>query len=212
MVAKLPRNPTAVDNLKELGPQIRNVAPDLLWLRIYFRGGEHPTNWNSFRSYGPTNARFDHHRKPSALHKSRAILYSASNIRTCLAEVFQDTRTIHTGRRDPWLATFDFERPLRLLDLTGSWPTRAGASMKINTGPRASARAWSRHFYDAFPTIDGIYYPSSMHANQPSIALYERATSALPGSPIDDRPLSDAMLLGDLKRAAEILNYELWLG
>jgi hypothetical protein len=81
--------------------------------------------------------------------------------------------------------------------------------MKINSGPRASSRAWSRQFYNAFPDVDGVYYCSAMHANEPSVALYERAKDALPEAPMDDRPLGDRLLLGDLKRASKTLNYNL---
>ena len=69
---------------------------------------------------------------------------------------------------------------LRLLDLTGPWPTRAGASMLLASGPRGRARDWSRQVYAAYPQIQGLWYPSSMHAHARSAALYERARAALP--------------------------------
>ena len=63
--------------------------------------------------------------------------------------------------------------------------------------------------FEAYPEVQGFYYASSMHANRPAFALYERARPALPFSPIFNRPLSDPALLGDLDRTAQILNYKL---
>jgi hypothetical protein len=81
----------------------------------------------------PTNSRFDHHLPPSAV-QDRGILYAAITGMTPFAEVFQETRVIDRRRNAPWLVAFDLARPLELLDLTDSWPTRAGASMAINSG------------------------------------------------------------------------------
>jgi len=54
------------------------------------------------------------------------VLYAALEATTCLAEVFQRRRSIDVGRREPWLVGFETGADLRLLDLTGVWPTRAG--------------------------------------------------------------------------------------
>lgn len=212
-MAKLPATPPSTNELRELGAETRRVSTDDVLLRIYRRGGEHPTNWDTFRNFGPLNARFDHHPDSDTPknHPGHAIYYAATHLTTCLAEVFQDTRVINTARRVPWLVAFEPSRPLELLDLTGTWPTRAGASMKINTGPRPYARTWSRGFYEAFRSIDGIVYPSSMHANEPAVALYERARDTLPEQPLDQRPLRDPALLGDIKRSAVALNYDVIL-
>ena len=137
------------------------------------------------------------------------ILYAASEIATCLAEFFQDTRTISREAEEPCLVGFQLRLDVVLLDLTGVWPTRAGASMALNSGPRSRSRLWSRAAYEAYPEIQGFYYASSMHANQPSVALYERAHPALPPAPVFNRPLSEPALLGDLDRTAQILNYRL---
>lgn len=179
----------------------------VLW-RLYFRGGRHPTFWNIFRAFGPTSSRFDHQIGPPRV-QDRCVLYAAERGPACLAEVFQDTRVIDRLARDPWLAGFALQSPLLLLDLTGSWPTRAGASMAINTGPRPRAQRWSQVIYEAYPNGQGIYYPSSMYGNSPSVALYERALPALPPSPVFHRPLSDPALLPVLKRVALEIGYGL---
>jgi hypothetical protein len=178
-----------------------------LW-RLYFAGGPHPSAWNGFRFYGPTAARFDHHHDPPHMQE-RGVLYAAANPTTCLAESFQATRVIDRYAHQPWLVGFDLVAGLRLLDLAGTWPTRVGASMAINTGPRARARRWSRGIYAAYPYVAGLRYPSSIHANRDSVALYERALAALPPAPVFHRALADLALLPRLASAAATLGYRL---
>jgi len=178
-----------------------------LW-RVYPAGGPHPVAWRDFRFFGPTNSRFDHH-DPPATTQVKGILYAGRNPTTCLAEFFQATRIIDRSSGAPWLVAFDTIRATPLLDLTGTWATRAGASMAINSGPRPRARRWSRAIYAAYPAVEGLLYGSSMHANQPSVALYERAQSALPAAPVFHRALSDPALLPRLNAAAGMLGYGL---
>ena len=180
--------------------------------RVYFSAGEHPTRWNEFRHFGPTHARFDHHladAQRGASTQDRSILYCARAAATCFAEVFQDSRKINRTRRTPWLAVFALTRDVKLLDLTGNYPTRAGASMAINTGHRGRARAWARAFYAAYPALHGIYYASSMNGNQPAITLNDRAQGCLPPYPEFNRALADDALLDVLKHSARDLGYGL---
>ncbi len=209
-MAKLPNPPAG---LARIPPELRTLpAGTELW-RIYKRGGRHPVLWNTFRAYGPLRtARFDHHllgEGGAPFSQDRTILYAASEIATCLAEFFQGTRTISREAEEPWLAGFQLRLDIVLLDLTGVWPTRAGASMAINSGPRLRSRLWAQAVYEAYPEAQGLYYASSMRANRPAFALYERAQPGLPSSPVFNRPLSDPALLGDLDRTAQSLNYRL---
>jgi len=48
-----------------------------------------------------------------------------------------------------------------------------------------------------------------MNANRPAVALYERATRALPEAPDSNRPLFGAALLVPLERIASNLGYDL---
>ena len=100
---------------------------------------------------------------------------------------------------------------IRLLDLAGLWPTRAGASRAINSGLRPTARRWSRAIYEAYPDADGLWYGSSMNANAPCVVLYERAIAALPVRPSFHRALSDDILRAFLESSAEALGYRLVL-
>lgn len=184
----------------------QTVATGTRVWRIYFQSGRYATTWDSFRDYGPADGRFDHHLQPPR-KQERAILYGAWEGVTCFAEVFQETRTIDRFRDDPFLVAFELMRPVRLLDLSGPWPTRAGASMAINSGQRARARRWSVNIYDAYRKIDGLLYCSSMNSNKPAMALYERARSAMSAHPIFHRALADPTMVTVVNRAALIFNY-----
>lgn len=206
MAQSLPHPPSVAD-LQTVAPEVHVLPIGAVVWRVYFRAGSHPSSWNAFRSYGPTGARFDHHDEPPAVHPAKAILYGADSGPTCLAEVFQDTRVIDRGRDQPALAAFQLMQDVSLLDVTGAWPTRAGASMAIATGSRKRAREWSRTICDAYPQLAGIRYGSSMNANRPAFALYERASAALPGAPLLDLPLSHPGLAVLLARAARRFGY-----
>ncbi|MGI8913793.1 MAG: RES domain-containing protein [Chloroflexota bacterium] len=94
------------------------TAGSRLW-RIYFRGGRYPPRWNGFCFTGPSDkSRFDHHEKP-ARQQERGILYCASFIPTCVAEVFQRDRTIDRAAGEPWLVAFETVPDIPLLNLTG---------------------------------------------------------------------------------------------
>jgi hypothetical protein len=211
-MTKLPE-PPSVSALREVSPDVDVLPAGSRIYRVYFRGGRYPSSWNRARAFGPIpGARFDHHIEP-AKTQERAIMYAATNtdaVATCVAEVFQDTRLVDTGRRAPWLACFALTRDVPLLSLRGKWRTRAGASTNINSGPRPRCRGWSSTIYEAYPDLQGLLYASSMNANEPALALYERAASALPTSPLFNRPLSDPALLVPLERIAAELGYDLF--
>jgi hypothetical protein len=208
----LPKFPHAPppEVLAGITPDIRRLAAGTRVWRLYFRGGPHLGRWNGLRSFGPTTARFDH-QLPDAggqpQEQSHAIQYLALDGITPLAEVFQDSRVIDRTARAPWLVAYELAADLELLDLTGTYPTRAGASMLIHCGSRPRARAWSRAFYAAYPSIQGLYYASCLHRHRPSLALYERGAAAIPAHPLFHRALADQALRLTLRNAAVTLNY-----
>jgi hypothetical protein len=210
---KLP-DPPPLYRLAAITPEIQALPAGTRVWRVYFRGGRYPTHWDGFRDFGPTTARFDHHLPDGTgnpVPQDRAIQYAALDGVTPLAEVFQDTRTIDRIAKTPWLVAYDTLEELVLLDLTGTFPTRAGASMLINCGARAKARSWSQAFYAAYPQIQGLYYGSCMFANSPSLALYDRARSAaIPAHPVFHRALSDRALRLLLRDAAARMGYLLF--
>lgn len=191
-------------------PILKRLPRHARLFRIYFQGGAHPVQWNEFRFFGPTRSRFDHHTRPKRL-QARGIIYvtrGGDAILTALAEVFQDSRHIDRTRSSPWLAAFDIEDPLPLLDTGSKWPIRAGGNMAINSGPRGRARDWSRGIYRQYQDVEGIWYPSSL-TNQACGALYERALHALPTRPQLNLPLNHPDLLPNLTRFAVQLNYSI---
>ena len=144
-----------------------------------------------------------------AVIQPHGIMYLAEQVDTCVAECFQHKRSINRTRDEPWLVGFETCASLDLLDMTGLWPTVAGASMNINSGDRHIARAWSRVVYDAYIWTHGIWYGSSMYQNSGSIALYERGRHAIPATYGVHIALADDALLGDLVRIADDINYKL---
>jgi hypothetical protein len=199
--------PPAPDELARIRPSYRRLVAGAMLARVYPRGGRFPTTWGAFRFTGPlASARFDHH-DPGREEERRGVLYGATGLGTCVAEVFQATRVVDRFADDRCFAAFGLTRPVRLLDLTGDWPTRAGASQAIATGPRSRARAWTRAVFVAYPKIEGLWYPSSMRGGHPSLVLFERAEDAIPSDPEVDIPLSHPGLLPDLTRIAGTIGY-----
>ncbi|MFT3816861.1 MAG: RES family NAD+ phosphorylase [Rubrivivax sp.] len=209
-MAKLGK-PPAVEVLRALDPPRTTILAGRDRLaRIYYASGPHPVAWNEFRAWGPaTNARFDHHLpdgagKPHA--QSRKVLYCAKQGITCIAEVFQATRVVNRIDNDPYLCVFSPRRNLTLLDLTGRFATRMGASLAIHSGPRNRAREWARTLYEAFD-YDGLLYLSSMDPGAAAIALNERAEDAMPEAPLSNRPLGDPLLTDVIDAHTHRLGY-----
>jgi hypothetical protein len=214
-VAKFPWPPT-IERLHEIrhDDDIVAVAPMTGLARIYLAGGRYPSNWNEFRIVGPiASARFDPHPptpdgEPVAA-PGCGVLYAAVELQTCVAESFQASRVLDRQTGRPWLVVFRSTRVLRLLDLTGTWPTRAGASQAISSGARDRSRSWARAIRAAYDDIDGLWYRSSMDRGQPAVCLWEPARDAMPPSPWAHLPLDAPGLTLPLARACRAVGYQL---
>ena len=192
-------------------------ADEHIW-RVYRQGGSHPSTWSQFRHYGPlATGRFDPHLPPPIV-QNRGALYGsirrplrtgAPALHACLAEAFQDTRTIDTRDRDPWVVAFAPAAPLALLDLASAWTTRVGGHQSLSTGPRDIAREWARAIYEDYPHLDGIHYPAANFGPGHNIVLFERADTRMPASPRFHRPLADPGLRPILGQVADLLGYAL---
>ena len=209
-MAKLPRVPDAA-RLRGTTPSLKTIK-GLRLHRLYERGGRYPTLWNAFRHIGPVS-RFDHHarsRDERPTYQDRGILYAAADMPTAFAEFFQRNRRINRSLRQPWAVSVALCGELCLLNLTDTFCLRVGASAKLVSGPFLHAQNWSRGFYEAYPEIQGLYYPSSL-TNRPTIALYERANalSTFPANPLFHRSLSDPTLHGALVAVSEEIGYGL---
>lgn len=211
--AKLPQAPDLA-RLRRTAPSLRTVDSTVHLHRVYRRGGDYATLWNTFREAGPLPAsRFDHQPRPEAgglTAQPRGILYAAMHIHTAVAEFFRGTRQINRTRQQPWLASFVLPAELHLLDLTDAFGSRVGASAKLVSGPPAHAQNWSRGFYEAYEEVHGLYYLSSL-TNRPAVALYERANqpSLFPANPVFHRALADPTLHKALVLVGEEIGYGL---
>jgi hypothetical protein len=199
--------PPEPEQLRRVRPDHRRLRTGTLLAHLYARGGPFPATWGAFRFDGPLpSARFDHH-DPERPEERRGVLYGATDLGTCVAEVFQATRVVDRFAADRWVNAFRLDRPVRLLDLTGDWPTRAGASQAISSGPRPRAQAWARAIYAAYPEVEGLWYPASMRGGRPAVVLFERVEDAIPDRLELDVPLSHPGLLPDLARMTGPIGY-----
>lgn len=214
MTEVLPVPPPRTPSLR--AEEVRTLDTTALVWRVYRSGGKHPLNWNQFRRYGPI-ARFDHHPPPKRIHTDLGIMYGAVTPPrrsdgaqyTCFAEAFQDTHTIDRRRGKPYLTGFGFIRPVRVLDLTSGWVTRARGNTAITSGPRDRSQHWANVIWHTYPDIEGIYYPSSVWPPGRAVALFERAEDALEPHPRFNRALDDTACAGIVRDATATLDYDL---
>ncbi|MGW7539279.1 RES family NAD+ phosphorylase [Amycolatopsis rubida] len=216
-MARLPSPPARSALVKGLdrSHDVVSVQPETRLVRIFTAHGNHPQQWNTFRYTGPLpHGRFD--QQPPGrggrpvTDPGNGVLYFGLTVRTSVAEVFQTTSTVDRTTRGPRLVVVRPTRVLRLLDLTGLWPTRVGASQEISSGPKKITQAWARAIRGAMPDLDGLWYRSSMDAGKPSLCLWDPpAGAALPIAPDVLLPLDHPGLDVPLGRVCEELNYTL---
>lgn len=180
-----------------------------MWWRVHRTTGEHVLAWNAFREHGP-HLRFDPHPPPAREHPGIGIWYGASEPTPALAEAFRSTRTIDRFRGNPYLTGLHCTRDLRLLDLAtdshGAWPTRAGGTFAMSTGPHAITQQWARCITEAFPDLEGLRY-NSRFAGKTCIALFTPAQSAMPARPAISLPLTHPGLALRIAAAGHHLGY-----
>lgn len=186
MTARLPDPPSTAE-LRTLGirdDEYRVIQTDESWWRVHRTTGDHVLAWNAFREHGP-HLRFDPHPPPARQHDGIGVWYGASGPTPALAEAFQAERTIDRFRVDPYLSGLRFTRELRLLDLAadsvGAWPTRAGGTFALSTGPHSITQRWARRIIEAFPNLDGLRYNSRFAANRASRCSCPPPTPCPPG-------------------------------
>lgn len=211
MTARLPGPPPTAE-LRTLGirdDEYRLVSTDELWWRVHRTTGDHVLAWNMFREHGP-HLRFDPHPPPARRHDGIGVWYGGSGPTPALAEAFQVDRTIDRFRGDPYLTGLRFTRQMRLLDFTadstGAWPTRAGGTFALSTGPHSITQRWARRITEAFPELDGVRY-NSRFAGAPCIALFSPAATATPARPVLSLPLTHPGLALRIANAAHRLGY-----
>lgn len=205
-MAKLPL-PPAPEHVRGSGdPAWAADVPDLLW-RIRFTRTNRRYAWNQFRTFGPLDsARFDPHQSPPH-EQAEGVAYFGVDWPVCLAEIFQEDRTIHAERLGPYITGVTPTRPLWLLDLRHDWPLTIGASHHINTGRKDYCRAWARTLRQAWPRADGL---ASVGINAGTVVtLFNPAADSLGANPRYDQPLAAEAHEDHLATAAEQINYDL---
>ena len=180
-----------------------------LW-RIHRTRGEFVLPWNGFRTYGPlADMRFDPHPDgPPRVHADVGVHYSAEDIATAAAEMFQQDRLVNTTDGAPWLTSWTVRRPVRLLDLTGAWALRNGAAHALAYSPRPVCRTWVRAAYEQFPDVEGVRSISTMTGGV-NITLWARAADAFPAHPTFDRSLADPLVYTVLEHVCERIHYDI---
>lgn len=172
-------------------------------VRVYSRGGDHPTQWNESRSFGPTTSRFDHHLPPPQGHLTRQIVYltyGQQALTTACAERFQAADGTGVGPIDrvtgiPAVAIFPLASDLRLLDLSSGWVTQAGGNGAISSGSRPICQEWARAIYDAHGRkLDGLAYSSSVFPPGRCVAVWADPARVFGTPPTMTRDLDDTRL------------------
>lgn len=199
---KVPRSPP-LHLVKERGDVVDYTA--ILW-RVHRTNGEHVRPWNALRTYGPlTSMRWDPHPGSQPAPHPDGVLYAAVDVATCLAEVYQTTRVIDTRAGAPALTAWRPTRPLRLLDLSGTWLLRNTASAGLLAAPRSTCRRWARAIYTIWPDLDGLQAPSTM-TGRLNVVLWTAAADSIPATPSFSRPLTQPLVwsIAQAAAAAEI--------
>lgn len=182
--------------------------PGILW-RVHRTVGEHVLAWNELRRFGPLpSMRWEPHPGPTPAPSDEGVLYASGDVATALAEVFQTTRLIDTRMSAPRLTAWQPTRPLRLLDLSGTWLIRNGASTALLSAPRSICRRWARAIRTTWPELDGLAVPSTMTAAQ-NVVLWGPAADVMPELPAFSRDLAHPLVWTLAQQAADEIGYRI---
>lgn len=196
---KVPRTPPA--------PLTRDDADvvaeqPVLW-RIHRTQGDHVLEWHRLRTYGPLPLMRYEPQAPPPGEQVDGVMYAAADLATALAEVFQATRLIDPVSFAPSVTAWTPTRPLRLLDLTGTWALRNGAAHSLAHADRATCRAWARTIRTTWPDLDGLWAPSTM-TSRPMVTLWNPAADSFPARPAFSRPLAEPTLQTVIRQLAAV--------
>jgi hypothetical protein len=73
------------------------------------------------------------------------------------------------------ISTLACNRPLNLVDFTGSGLARLGADGRLCTGDHDLAQRWAWALWQCSEQVDGIYYRARHDLEQPCAAIFSRA-------------------------------------
>lgn len=179
--------------------------------RIHATSGDYPYRWDEYRSWGPSNSRWDPQPPPADDYPDHGVLYAAADTSTAFGEIFQDDRVIDLREGDRHLSGWDPVRELVLLDLTDTWPLRNGGFADLMTAEKGTCRSWAREIHAqlsvAGPRVDGLYTESTV-TNRPVITLWRNAGDSFPPAPALSRELSHTDLVGIVEDAKADTGFE----
>ena len=176
-----------------------------LW-RVHTVTGPHALRWDELRHFGPAlTMRWDPHPPPPAMHAAHAVSYTALDPTTAFAEVFQRTRAIVVAS-DRALVGWQPSRPLTLLDLTGDWALRNGASASLFAAPKSTTRAWAAAIHRQRPELGGLLVPSTMTGKE-MVVLFAPAADSFPAFPAFARVLNDPAARRIIDWSASVLRW-----
>ncbi|OOP59534.1 hypothetical protein BMF89_20415 [Arthrobacter sp. SRS-W-1-2016] len=198
--------PPDVSVLRALGYEKGAIpASTALW-RIHYTASTHVIPWNRLRTWGPVaGSRWEPHPLPPGDAAPLGAAYLGEDVLTCLAEVFQLTRFVDIDRDAPYVTAFRTTRDLTLVDLTGDWLLKAGASARVAFGEKARTRAWARAIHEAWPDIDGVYSLSALALRHKVVTLW--TDDAIPAAPDFSHPLSSPAIIADIVSEAAKIRY-----
>lgn len=115
------------------------------------------------------------------------VMYIGADLNCCFIETFgrldqgaTDFRVIDQESLEArCVSHITVIRPLRLVDLTGAGLRRIGADGRLCTGDHLQARLWAHALWDHSERPDGILYPARHDLSRKSVALFDRAGSAI---------------------------------
>lgn len=78
-----------------------------------------------------------------------------------------------------YLARFDADRLLQLVDLTGSGLVKIGADARLTSGSYEIARRWAKAIFEHPQGVDGVKYFSRLDNTRACFGLFDRISSHL---------------------------------
>lgn len=176
-----------------------------LW-RVHTVTGPHALRWNELRHFGPARTmRWDPHPPPPSVHANHGVSYTAADPSTAFAEVFQRNRAIVVAA-DRALVGWQPSRPLGLLDMTGDWALRNGASASLFAAPKPTTRAWAAAIHHQRPDFEGLLVPSTMTGKE-MVVLFGPASDSFPAFPAFARVLDDPAARRIIDWSASVLRW-----
>lgn len=96
------------------------------------------------------------------------------------------------------LVCISSDRPLVLIDLTGSGLVKLGADARLASGPYLKARQWSQAIWEHPQQVDGLKYHSRHDDVRIYYGLFNRAQPCLSGNNLGNLVDSHSILLSEI--------------